>query len=487
LTNSNTSHLPTAQEKITQQKKGQKKPKSNPLSQQKKTALCARSAAAIAISKVLKQEQSLNTLFDELTPKIPADDIPLFKALCFGVTRYSFSLMETADQYLAKPIRNKDKDIYALLLIGIYQLHFLSIPDYAAIDSCVAASKKLNKLWARGFLNGTLRQFQKQPNFIESTNADHPNWLVGKIKKHWPQAADQIFQANNQEPPLCVRVNQQKSSREEFNKLLETQHIAFQNGKHSSDAVYILDKSSPLMTIDAFFEGNFSVQDEAAQLAATQFDLKSHQSVLDACAAPGGKTCHLLEKEPTLNLLAIDQDESRLKRIEQNLERLNLRAKVVCADASNLESFWDGQPFDHILCDVPCSATGVIRRHPDIKHLRKSSDIPVLAERQLAILESLWGCLAESGTLIYTTCSLLKDENCKVIEAFLTNTPDARIESMDLSFDHGVKTPIGIQFFPVNNSHDGFYFAKLIKEPSADNKKPSADNKKPSENKEPSA
>ncbi|MCY4044867.1 MAG: 16S rRNA (cytosine(967)-C(5))-methyltransferase RsmB [Cellvibrionales bacterium] len=446
--------------------KFRKKRQGNPAPQPKNNQLCARSAAAIALAKVLKQEQSLNSLFDELVPNIPQDDIPLFKALCFGVTRYSFSLMATVDPLLSKPIRNKDKDIYALLLIGIYQLHFLSIPDYAAIDSCVSASKKLKKQWAKGFLNATLRAFQKQPMLIESKEADHPSWLAGKINKDWPEYAAAILANNNQEPPLCLRVNQQKISRAEFIQTLTDQDISVKAADHSSDGLYVLDKSAPLMQSDAFFEGHFSVQDEAAQLAAQQFALKPNQSVLDACAAPGGKTCHLLEQQPALRVLAIDQDSDRLVKIQQNLDRLQLNATIKCADASHIESFWDGTPFDHILCDVPCSATGVIRRHPDCKLLRKPSDIKALAIRQLSILESLWGCLEESGTLLYTTCSLLKDENCKVIEAFLNKTPNARIESMDLSFDAGAKTPFGVQFFPATNSHDGFYFAKLTKEPS---------------------
>ncbi len=433
----------------------------------KTAALCARSAAALAIAAVLKQEQSLSTHFESLGAKVSAGDIGLFKALCFGVLRFGFSLSAQADALLDKPLRNKDKDIFALLLIGIYQLDHLQTPAYAAVDSCVKAATKLKKNWAKGFLNATLRNYQKKSDALilnDAVLSEHPNWLRKRLIANWAEESHAIMSANNQEPPLCLRVNQQQTSRDVLINHLSDSGIEATPGKYASTALYIRDRSASLFDLDIFHAGHFSVQDEAAQLASEQFDLKPNQRVLDACAAPGGKTCHLLERESSLSLLAIDHDERRLQRVSENLSRLQLSAKMQCADVADIASWWDSQLFDHILCDVPCSATGVIRRHPDIKYLRKDSDIESLTSIQMAILQQLWQCLKPSGTLLYTTCSILKDENSKVIEQFLEQTPDAKLIPIKINALDKYPQTIGLQLFPEAMGHDGFFYAKLVKE-----------------------
>lgn len=434
-----------------------------------KKALCARSAAAIAIASVLKQEQSLNTHFDILSKRLQTQEIPLFKALCFGVVRHYRSLSAIADQLLEKKIRKKDQDVYALLLIGIYQLDALRVPAYAAVDSCVKASLKLKKPWAKGFLNASLRNFQKDSEKLKSgvpsaALTDHPDWLLKRIQSAWPNYAHAITTANNEEPPLCIRVNQKNMSREHYLHLLTQANIAAHTSPFSDSAIYLDDKSTAIESLPAFTSGGFSVQDEAAQIASEQLSITDNLCILDACAAPGGKTGHILELANHLSVFAIDQDKNRLSRIDQNLDRLQLSAKTQCADITDIQAWWDGKQFDRILCDVPCSATGVIRRHPDIKCLRKDEDIEQLSILQLKILKSLWPCLKPGGILLYTTCSILPDENCEVIKEFMNDQSDCALGKLNITCDSGkIETPIGVQLLPQTNSHDGFYYAKLTK------------------------
>lgn len=427
----------------------------------------ARSCAALALKDVLVKHHSLDPALDRACKHLQTADISLCKALCYGVCRHFQSLSLAIEPLLDKPLRNKDSDIYALLLIGAYQLSAMRLPEYAAIDSCVNASKELKKPWASGLINAILRKYQAQlasqslPHHPQS-DSEHPVWLYKKITNAWPDYAAAIFHANNQQPPLCIRVNIQKISRSQYLEKLLQQGINASVGEYSSTAIYIQDIPQDITTLPGFNQGECSVQDEAPQLSAFLLNLSAGQRVLDACAAPGGKTCHILETEFALKeLIAIDHDADRLQRVSENLQRLNLTAKCIAADIVYLDKWWDGESFDRILCDAPCSATGVIRRHPDIKLLRHPEDIEQLAELQLSILQTLWQCLKPDGILLYATCSILPDENAAVIKQFCAM--ENSCEEITITENYGIVTEYGRQLLPQVNAHDGFYYARLKK------------------------
>lgn len=422
-----------------------------------------RGAAALALKSVFIQKQSLDNSILPFSKTLASNDLGLLKALCFGVLRHYRTLDATVAALLDKPLRNKDYDVYALILIGAYQLQAMRMPEYAAIDSVVKASKELQKPWASGLINAVLRKLQKADavDFTANITSEHPDWLYQSIKTAWPEQADAIFTANNQEPPLCLRVNQARISREDYLALLTQQGYQASAGQLSSAAIYLHSKPDDVTQLPHFVEGYCSVQDEAAQMAAFLLDAQPSMRVLDACAAPGGKTCHILEREAALDLLAVDIDEQRLTRVQENLARLNLTASLKAADIQVLDTWWDGQLFDRILCDVPCSATGVIRRHPDIKFLRQAPDIAALAERQLAILQAMWGLLKPDGILLYATCSILPQENSEIIQQFCQQNSDCHVTNIALP--SLVTSQYGWQLLPNDEAHDGFYYARLQK------------------------
>jgi 16S rRNA (cytosine967-C5)-methyltransferase len=424
----------------------------------------ARTAAALALQQVIVQRTSLTSAIDEQSKHLLTSDISLFKAIVFGVMRHFETLSQALQPLLDKPLRNKDKDIYALLLIGAYQLKHMRTPDYAAIDSCVKAGKALKKPWAAGLINAVLRRFQLQGDIAESdqVKSEHPLWLYNAIVSAWPDNATDIFSANNTEPPLCIRVNSQQISRNDYLAKLISKGIPAEKGEYSPTAIYLPDKPANIVDLPGFADGECSVQDEAPQLSAFLLDLAPGQRVLDACAAPGGKTCHILETEPQLKeLVAVDHDEKRLVRVKENLARLHLHATCIAADILDTDAWWDGQQFDRILCDAPCSATGVIRRHPDIKFLRMESDILKLRSLQLQILQSLWQALKPGGILLYATCSILPEENSKVVGRFCQQHSDC--EEITIPLDCGIVQEHGRQLFPQPGAHDGFFYAKLKK------------------------
>lgn len=427
----------------------------------------ARSAAAQILKQVWVKKRSLTQAIPEFCKYLPPEEISLTKALCFGVIRHQETLSDAIEPLLNNPFRSKDKDILALLLIGAYQLSAMRTPEYAAIDSCVTACRELKKEWACSLTNAILRKYQSQldiwpSKYSEQVASEHPEWLYNKIRFRWPEYADEILTANNQEPPLCLRVNQQQISRDDYATKLEAADLAYRLGDYGDEAIYLLDRKQDVQTLPGFAEGEISVQDEAPQLSAQLLDLQPGQRVLDACAAPGGKTCHILETEPALEkLIAVDIDASRLKRVKENLQRLQLTADCVAADISKLDKWWDGQAFDRILCDAPCSATGVIRRHPDIKYLRRESDIQKLSNLQLKILQNLWQCLKPGGILLYATCSIMPEENNALIKRFLAQQSDCQAIKLDTDF--GIPTEHGRQLLPQTHGHDGFYYAKLQK------------------------
>lgn len=430
--------------------------------------LDVRAAAAQALAAVLGQGRSLNQSLPDYAPQVAPRDKGLLQELCFGCARWQPRLQIIADALMDKPLKPKDMDIHALLLVGLYQLMFTRIPDHAAIGSCVEASKKLKKPWASRLLNGVLRNFQRQRAQFETELADlpgyrysHPDWLIGKLAKAWPDNWQALLDANNDHPPMTLRVNQRKLSREQYLEKLQFAAIDARATTHSPVGITLATPQDPQL-LPGFATGEVSVQDEAAQLAADLLDLAPGQRVLDACCAPGGKTCHILERETALaSITGLDVESKRLTRVRENLARLGLKAELVAADAGESDAWWNGEPFDRILLDAPCSATGVIRRHPDIKLLRRPADIAKLAALQLHLLKSLWMTLAPGGLLVYATCSVMPQENEQVIAKFLAETDDAKHRIIAANW--GSARPLGRQLFPQTDGHDGFYYACLYK------------------------
>lgn len=422
---------------------------------------CPRTQASLALKDVLADGQSLTASLELYTQSLSPKDIALCKALAYGTLRYYFSLSLVVDELISKPLRKKDYDIKALLLVGAYQLQYMRLPDYAAINSCVEACKKLKKNWAKGMVNAILRQVQRAEQ-TPSEHHEHPQWLAGKIQKAWPEQASDIFTANNNQAPLCLRVNTQQTSRAALAQELSKQDTENHTGQLSEDALYLDTKPHNITELYGFEEGLFSVQDEAAQMCASLLAPEDNATVLDACAAPGGKTCHLLEHYPSINLIAADIDGERLERIEQNLERLDLQATVMQADVGDAQSLAELPEFDAILADVPCSATGVIRRHPDIKLLRQADDIKELVSVQAEVLNTLWQKLKPGGILLYTTCSILPEENHRQIANFLEAHSNA--QAIDIELSQGFASGAGWQLLPQIDGHDGFFYAKLQKQ-----------------------
>ncbi|MCH7815109.1 MAG: 16S rRNA (cytosine(967)-C(5))-methyltransferase RsmB [Proteobacteria bacterium] len=428
----------------------------------------SRAIAAGVLAELVLGRGSLTT---QLNKYQDLPDYSLLQETCYGCCRWFHLLDFILSQLLAKPLKTKDIDLKCLLVVGLYQLRELSIPDYAVIDESVSAANSLGKTWGKSLVNGVLRNYLRSRNEIEqvldsdatSILYSHPRWLIAEIEKQWPQQAPQIFSNNNLRPPMTLRVNRCEKSREEILVVLAKASIEAIAGDLAESAVY-LDQPAAVTTIPGFNEGWVSVQDEASQLVPGLLELEPNLRVLDACAAPGGKTCHMLESEHSLTeLVALDLDSSRLSKIDDNLDRLHLRATLKAVDAADTDRWWDGQPFHRILLDAPCSATGIIRRHPDIKLLRRPKDIKRQMAAQHALLQSLWPCLKPGGLLLYTTCSILRQENEEIIAAFLDTVDNAKHQR--IAADWGVECHYGRQLLPgTSNGPDGFFYSLLRKD-----------------------
>ncbi|MDW2775349.1 16S rRNA (cytosine(967)-C(5))-methyltransferase RsmB [Pseudomonas sp. BEA3.1] len=427
-----------------------------------------RLAAARALAAVLSGKASLNSSLPAQLDKVDERDRGLTQDLAFGTARWQPRLDLLAAQLLQKPFKAADADVQALLLVGLYQLFYTRIPAHAAIGETVGCADKLKKPWAKGLLNAVLRRAQREgEELLAGMERDpvvrtaHPRWLQKALKAFWPEQWEAICAANNAHPPMILRVNRRHHSRDAYLALLAEAGIGASACQYSRDGI-VLAEACDVRGLPGFAEGWVSVQDEAAQLSADLLELAPGQRVLDACCAPGGKTCHLLEAEAGLaHMVAIDLEAKRLTRVRKNLDRLQLDAELIACDARDTASWWDGKPFQRILLDAPCSATGVIRRHPDIKLTRQADDIPALATLQGELLDALWPTLEVGGMLLYATCSSLPTENTEVIKAFLARTPGAR--ELDLATEAGLRQPHGRQLLAQEGGHDGFYYAKLIK------------------------
>lgn len=427
-----------------------------------------RVAVAEVIAQVLRGK-SLSALLPEYVSKIAEKDIGLFKQLCFGTLRWYPAIELLLQELMQKPMREKEFEIQGLLASGLYQLVHTRIADHAAINETVDAVTKLKRPWAKGLVNAVLRNFLRQRSELEAKLSKnpifvraHPQWLLDSLFSDWGSAlAIEVLAANNEQAPMTLRVNQLQGSRDAYLEQLSAADIAA-TATQLSDQGIQLQSASDVAALPGWADGAVSVQDEAAQLAPMLLELEPNQRVLDACCAPGGKTCHILEAQPKLDrVVAVELESRRMPRVEENLKRLGLTAELVIGDASATADWWDGESFQRILLDAPCSASGVIRRHPDIKLLRKSTDIVKLAELQLQLLSSLWRCLQEGGILLYATCSVLPQENDQVIEKFLAETPAAELYNIDAEW--GIKTDFGRQLFPMINGNDGFYYSRLRK------------------------
>lgn len=446
---------------------------STPRSPDIKSIHDCRALSALIVYEVDVNHQSLNSLLPMTSHQVDEKDKALLQELVFGTCRWFFWLKTLYTPFLSKPIHRNDFLVEILLCVGIYQLLFTRIPVHASLNETVEAAEKLGLGRFKGLINALLRQVSQQEITIDDpifrqdmAIASHPQWFQDKLKHNMPETWRSILKENNEHPPMSLRINAQFYANDDSGKSLQDIYLEKlaakeMDAKASLISPYgiILSKACPVQSLPDFIEGGVSVQDEAAQLSCNLLDLQPKLNVLDACAAPGGKTCAMLEKEPSLSLLALDSDSTRADKIQENLSRLNLAAEIKVAQAEQLEDWWNGEAFDRILLDAPCSATGVIRRHPDIKLLRQEGDIKQLAELQLQLLTSLWQTLKPGGLLLYATCSIFPQENNRIVERFLKQTEDAELIPINSSW--GLDTGFGTQLLPVKHSHDGFFYARI--------------------------
>lgn len=429
-----------------------------------------RALAAKVLNQVVEQGQSLSQALPAAQQDLSPKDKALLQMLCYGVLRTLPRLDFFCRSLMKKPLKGKQRAMHFLILVGFYQLLYTRIPSHAAVGETVNGAKALKKPALKGMVNGVLRSFlREQESLLAKADKEdalvycHPSWLVKRLQAAYGvEVAANVMNENNQQAPMWLRVNARHHNRDEYQTLLsEVELTSFPAQDTESCNALRLEKATDVYKLPGFEQGWVSVQDGAAQLAAHYLDAQPNELVLDACAAPGGKTVHALELQPKIKqMVAVDADDKRLLRVQENLERLQLTAKVIHGDASKPNSWWSGEQFDRILCDAPCSATGVIRRHPDIRWLRRDSDIAELVALQKSILNALWDKLKPGGTLLYATCSILPDENDLQIKSFLENRSDASLIPLSGQYNGEAK---GRQILPNEAGMDGFYYAKLQK------------------------
>jgi len=426
-----------------------------------------RVAAARALAAILGG-RSLSEVLPVAT--VPARDRALLAELVYGTCRWFPRLDFYLGRLLARPLKPRDADVRTLLLVGLYQLTELRVAPHAAVDETVAAARALGKAWAAGLVNGVLRSFLRQRAALQdAARADlaaahaHPAWLIERLQAAWPADWAAILEAANGRPPMTLRVNRLRTDRDGAAQALAKAGLSATPVPDVPSAL-VLQQPAEVAALPGFAEGVLSVQDAGAQLAAPLLDPQPGERVLDACAAPGGKTGHLLEWCPDAEVTAVDLDSRRLARVRENLDRLGLQARLFAGDAGQPAGPWAQTPYDRILLDVPCTATGVIRRHPDIKLLRRATDVAELAERQARILDAVWPLLRPGGILLYVTCSLLPEENHLQIARFLDRRGDAGALAIEAQW--GRPMGVGRQTLPGERTMDGFFYARLQKAPA---------------------
>lgn len=428
----------------------------------------ARTAAAEALIQVLGMQRSLSAVLPVVLAGVPPRERGLVQELSYGVLRFGPRLEFLLARLMRKPLREQDQDIHCVLLIGLYQLLFTRMPAYAAVAGTVSVTRARNKPWAAGLVNGVLRGFQKNSAALlaEAEEDDvaataHPAWLLARLCAGRPEHWHAIVAANNGRAPMSLRVNRRRMDRETYlAKLSAVGSMA--TPLSDVECGLALARPVDVEQLPGFEEGEVSVQDGGAQLAAGVLDAQAGERILDACAAPGGKTSHLLEWQPAIaGLTAVDHDGARMARVRENLTRLGLDAHLITADATDPASWWDGVPYDRILLDAPCAGLGVIRRHPDIKYLRRPDDIAKLAALQARLLDALWPLLRAGGKLVYVTCSVLPEENEAQIQRFLALHADAAEHVIAAAWGRPVQH--GRLILPGEQGMDGFYYACLQK------------------------
>ncbi|MGB5323979.1 MAG: 16S rRNA (cytosine(967)-C(5))-methyltransferase RsmB [Pseudomonadales bacterium] len=412
-------------------------------------------------------------------------DRALYRELCYGTLRQYFYLQALLAPRLKKPLGKRDTELQALLLIGLYQLVYMRVPDHAALSATVDACTALEKKWARGLVNAVLRNVlrdwersgrdalpplptpsRSQKDAGNAARDAHPEWLYRQLQKDWPAHWQEIVACNNAGPHMTLRVDLSNQSREQYALQLRDAGLVCEPSA-LVDTALLLERAVDPTALPGFQDGAASVQDAGAQLAATLLSLAPGQRVLDACAAPGGKALHILQQVEGIALTALDIDAGRLQRVRDNLARgvaasAKTEFNLCIADAADTASWWNGECFDRILLDAPCSGSGVIARHPDIKLLRRQSDIGKLAAAQFNLLAALWPTLAEGGELLYCSCSVLRAENESVVAKFLCD--EASAELLPLPENWGLECATGRQLLPKKGLNDGFFYARLRKQ-----------------------
>lgn len=426
-----------------------------------------RALAAQALADVALRGTSLRDAMERHAPKL-ADgrDRALLMALLSDGARWWLRFDPVLDRLLEKSLRQKEPVVHALLVLGLVQLEILEMPAYAAVAATVQATRALQRPRMAGLVNAVLRRWQRERETLlaeldakPQTRHAHPVWLAKMLARDWPEQADAVMAADNIEPPLMLRVNHRRTERDSLIERLRLDGYTAEAHAWLDDGI-VLPHSTDVTRLPGFAAGEFAVQDGAAQIAADLADVRDGQRVLDACAAPGGKACHLLERA-SVALTALEFDAKRTQRISQNLERLGLDANIVVGDAGEPAGWWDGKPYDRILIDAPCSAAGVLRRRPDVRLHRRESDLAPLAAQQRRILAALWPLLAPGGRLVYITCSMLRAENDAVVGEWLKDRPDAR--AVEFTLPVGQAASVGWQVLPGDGDLDGMYYAVLEK------------------------
>ncbi len=417
------------------------------------------------LERVLGRGRTLDEAFAAApVAALGARDLAFARELAYGVCRWYFALRERLAVRLKKPLRDRDRDVEIILLLGLYQLAVLDTDAHAAVNESVALVPARKAGWARGLVNAVLRAVARENDREGPLDdaASYPSWMLARIRADWPAAAAAILAAGNARAPMTLRVDGSRWERTEALAALAADGIGARPHPRVDSAIELAESRDPT-DLPGFVDGRLSVQDAAAQLAAGLLDCAAGDRVLDACAAPGGKTLHLLARHPGIELDALDVSASRLERVAQNLARAGAHARLLEGDAALPDRWYGGRPYAAILADLPCSASGVIRRHPDIKLLRRESDLAPLGDLQARIVAALWPLLAPGGRLLYATCSIFRDENERRVAALLGTLPDA--VEIEIAADWGERCTHGRQILPGSDAMDGFYYALLEKAP----------------------
>lgn len=422
----------------------------------------ARAAAAVAVAAV-RAGRALDVAVADARARVEPADGPLVQQLAYGTVRYWYRLEPVLAARQRRALKRRDGDLQALLLVALYELLDMRTPPHAAVDAAVAATRALGKGWASGLVNGILRRVLREPDALAASGdpgRDHgwPAWLAERVAADWPDDWPAIAASGTARAPMTLRVHAGRNTTAGYRQRLADVGIAAEPHPHAPAALS-LARPAPVEGLPGFAEGDVSVQDAAAQLAAPLLLPLSGHRVLDACAAPGGKTGHIAELGPPTELVAVERDAERAAELDAGLARLAVQAQVMVADAADPGSWWDGRTFERILLDVPCSGTGVIRRHPDIRLLRRPGDIDALVAAQAALLAALWPLLAPGGMLVYTTCSILRRENAERVQRFLDDEPSATAAAIPA--DWGRADGPGRQVLPGEDGMDGFFYACL--------------------------